>query len=122
MVKNKPVYAFEEADSKKRMLLAGKGAGLSEMTRLNLPEPPELIGTGRAISTEKPALITNAVKAVSSSKNSTKLLCGAGIVSGQDVSKARELGSNGILVASGIVKAKNWEKIISEFCKGLKSQ
>ena len=28
-------------------------------------EPPELIGTGRAISTEKPALITNAVKAVS---------------------------------------------------------
>jgi len=49
-------------------------------------------------------------------------LCGAGIVSGQDVSKAKELGSRGILVASGIVKAKNWEKIISEFCKGLKSQ
>jgi triosephosphate isomerase len=49
-------------------------------------------------------------------------LCGAGIVSGQDVSKAKELGSNGILVASGIIKAKNWEKIISEFCKGLKSQ
>ena len=85
-------------------------------------EPPELIGTGRAISTEKPALISNAVKAVSSAKNSTKLLCGAGIVSGQDVSKAKELGSKGILVASGIVKAKNWEKIISEFCKGLKSQ
>ena len=85
-------------------------------------EPPELIGTGRAISTEKPALITNAVQAVNSAKNSTKLLCGAGIVSGQDVSKAKELGSKGILVASGIVKAKNWEKIISEFCKGLKSQ
>ena len=47
---------------------------------------------------------------------------GAGIVSGQDVSKAKELGSKGILVASGIVKAGNWEKIISEFCKGLKSQ
>ena len=85
-------------------------------------EPPELIGTGRAISKEKPALITNAVQAVKSAKNSTKLLCGAGIVSGEDVSKASELGSRGILVASGIVKAKNWEKIISEFCKGLKSQ
>jgi len=85
-------------------------------------EPPELIGTGRAISTERPALITNAVQAVKSSKNSTKLLCGAGIVSGEDVSRAKELGSKGILVASGIVKAKNWEKIISEFCKGLKSQ
>ncbi|MDC0199356.1 triose-phosphate isomerase [Candidatus Nitrosopelagicus sp.] len=85
-------------------------------------EPPELIGTGRAISTEKPALITNAVQSVKNAKNSTKLLCGAGIISGQDVSKAKELGSNGILVASGIVKAKNWEKIMSEFCKGLKSQ
>ena len=52
-------------------------------------EPPELIGTGRAISTEKPALISNAVKAVKSAKNNTKLLCGAGIVSGQDVSKAK---------------------------------
>ena len=52
-------------------------------------EPPELIGTGRAISTERPSLITNAVEAVKCAKNSTKLLCGAGIVSGQDVSKAR---------------------------------
>jgi len=38
MVKNKSVYAFEEADSKNRMLLGGKGAGLSEMTRLKLPK------------------------------------------------------------------------------------
>jgi len=27
MVKNKPVYAFEEADSKKRMIIGDKGAG-----------------------------------------------------------------------------------------------
>ena len=40
MAKLKPVYAFEEADSKNRMLLGGKGAGLSEMTRLKLPVPP----------------------------------------------------------------------------------
>ena len=45
MVKNKPVYAFEEADSKNRMLLGGKGAGLSEMTRLKLPVPPGFIIT-----------------------------------------------------------------------------
>lgn len=43
----KPVYAFEEADSKNRMLLGGKGAGLSEMTRLKLPVPP-----GFTITTE----------------------------------------------------------------------
>ena len=47
MVKSKPVYAFEEADSKNRMLLGGKGAGLSEMTRLKLPVP-----SGFTITTE----------------------------------------------------------------------
>ena len=40
MVKLRPVYAFEEADSKNRMLLGGKGAGLCEMTHLKLPVPP----------------------------------------------------------------------------------
>ena len=47
MVKSKPVYAFEEADSENRMLLGGKGAGLSEMTRLKLPVP-----SGFTITTE----------------------------------------------------------------------
>ena len=45
MSKTKSVYAFEEADSKNRMLLGGKGAGLSEMTRLKLPVPPGFIIT-----------------------------------------------------------------------------
>ena len=82
-------------------------------------EPPELIGSGKAVSNEKPELITKAAKAVKDANNQTKLLCGAGIVSGEDVSKAAELGSKGILVASGIIKAKNWNKIISEFAKAL---
>lgn len=82
-------------------------------------EPPELIGSGRAVSKEKPALITNAVKAVQSANRKTKLLCGAGIVSGDDVKKATHLGSKGILVASGIIKAKNWRKIIEEFAKAM---
>ena len=43
----KPIYAFEDADSKNKMLLGGKGAGLSEMTRLKLPVPP-----GFTITTE----------------------------------------------------------------------
>ncbi|NHI02492.1 Triosephosphate isomerase [Candidatus Nitrosotalea sp. TS] len=80
-------------------------------------EPPELIGSGKAVSKERPEIITNSVKAVKDAKNSTKLLCGAGIVTGDDVSKALELGANGILVASGIVKAKNWEKTIGEFAQ-----
>ncbi len=80
-------------------------------------EPPELIGSGKAVSKEKPELIAKAAKAVKNTN--TKLLCGAGIVSGEDVVKAIELGSKGILVASGIIKAKNWNKIISEFAEAL---
>ena len=82
-------------------------------------EPPELIGSGKAVSKEKPELIAKAASIVNNSKNKTKLLCGAGIVSGEDVAKAIELGSKGILVASGIIKAKDWNKVISEFAKAL---
>ena len=46
----KPIYAFEDADSKNRMLLGGKGAGLSEMTRLKLPVPPGFTITTEAVS------------------------------------------------------------------------
>ena len=40
MAKLKSVYSFEEANSKNRMLLGGKGVGLSEMTHLKLSVPP----------------------------------------------------------------------------------
>ena len=43
----KATYAFEDANSKNRVLLGGKGAGLSEMTKLKLPVPP-----GFTITTE----------------------------------------------------------------------
>ena len=82
-------------------------------------EPPELIGSGKAVSKERPELITKAVTAVNAADNKAKLLCGAGIVSGEDVAKAKELGSKGILVASGIIKAKDWNKIITEFAKSI---
>src|SRR3989338_4034143 len=82
-------------------------------------EPPDLIGSGKAVSKEKPELITKAVIAVKNANNSTRLLCGAGIVSGDDVEKAIQLGAKGILVASGVIKSKNWEKIIVEFSKAM---
>jgi len=82
-------------------------------------EPPELIGSGKAISNERPELITKAIDVINSEKSKTKLLCGAGIVSGNDVKRALELGSRGILVASGIIKAKNWSKTINEFSKAM---
>jgi len=48
-----------------------------------------------------------------------KILCGAGIVSGEDVKKAVELGADGVLVASSIVKAQDWEAKIRELAGSL---
>lgn len=78
-------------------------------------EPPELIGTTDAISRKRPDLIVRTADLVKSAN--TQLLCGAGINSGEDVAKSIELGSSGILVASGILKAKDWKKTIAEFAK-----
>lgn len=83
-------------------------------------EPPELIGSGRAISKERPEMIVKAVSVLKDTKSKSKLLCGAGIISGADVAKAIELGSTGILVASGVIKADRWSKIISEFAKAMR--
>ena len=80
-------------------------------------EPPELIGSGRAVSKENPAIIT---KSIQGSGSRSSIICGAGITDKDDVAKAMELGSQGILVASGIVKATSWEKKIAELASGMK--
>jgi triosephosphate isomerase len=82
-------------------------------------EPPELIGSGRAVSKENPAIITRSIEAAGSR---SRVICGAGITDGSDVAKAIELGSHGILVASGIVKAESWAAKISELAIGMKKK
>lgn len=81
-------------------------------------EPPELIGSGRAVSKENPVIITKSIQGAAGSRSS--VICGAGITDKGDVAKAMELGSQGILVASGIVKANSWEKKITELASGMK--
>jgi triosephosphate isomerase len=80
-------------------------------------EPPELIGSGRAVSKENPAIITKSVQGAGSRSS---VICGAGITDKDDVAKAMELGSQGILVASGIVKANSWGRKITELASGMK--
>ncbi|MEM2175414.1 MAG: triose-phosphate isomerase, partial [Candidatus Micrarchaeia archaeon] len=46
-----------------------------------------------------------------------KVICGAGISKGEDVKKAMELGTVGVLVSSAIVKSKNPEKVLREMIK-----
>jgi triosephosphate isomerase len=82
-------------------------------------EPPELIGTGNAVSKSKPEVIVKAVEALNSSSSSSKIICGAGIVDASDVKAALRLGSKGILVASGVIKAKDWKTKVHELAEAL---
>lgn len=83
-------------------------------------EPPELIGSGKAVSKQKPSVITRSVMAKSRYANSTRLICGAGITSKSDVSVASRLGAEGVLVASSIVKADSWRDSIHELAMGFR--
>jgi triosephosphate isomerase len=70
-------------------------------------EPPELIGTGIPVSKAKPEVITNTVEVVHKIDKDMPILCGAGISQAEDVTIALKLGTLGVLVASGIIKAKD---------------
>jgi triosephosphate isomerase (TIM) len=70
-------------------------------------EPPDLIGTGVAVSKARPELITNAIKRIRSVNGSVDILCGAGVSTAEDVGKALELGTHGVLVSSSVVKGTN---------------
>jgi len=78
-------------------------------------EPPELIGTGIPVSKAKPEVITDTVKFVKQVNSKVTILCGAGISHGEDVAAALKLGTQGVLVASGIVKAKDPYAVMREF-------
>jgi triosephosphate isomerase len=81
-------------------------------------EPPELIGSAKAVSKENPKVILDSVKLVSEYSKSIGVICGAGIVDKSDVRSALDLGVKGILVASGIIKANSWYDKISELSSG----
>ncbi len=70
-------------------------------------EPPELIGGDVSVTDANPEVVSDAVDAVKKANASVRLLCGAGIKTGEDVRAALELGAEGVLLASGVVKAKD---------------
>jgi triosephosphate isomerase len=83
-------------------------------------EPPELIGTGIPVSKAKPEVVTGTIKLVREVNSKVIILCGAGITDGEDVAAALKLGTQGVLVASGIVKAKDQYRILREFAEATK--
>jgi len=83
-------------------------------------EPPELIGTGISVSQTRPEVVTETVKEIKKINPNIKVLCGAGITKGEDVKKALELGTVGVLLASGVVKAANPKNVLIDFAKSIK--
>ncbi len=82
-------------------------------------ELPKLIGGDVSVTTANPKIIEKSIKAVHSINPNIPVLCGAGVKNGKDVKKAIELGAQGVLVASGVTKAKDKEKAIKELLKGI---
>jgi triosephosphate isomerase len=98
----------------------GEAVKLSELGSKYLAiEPPELVGSGVAVSKAKPELVRSTVTALRRAGYRGRILCGAGITSGKDVAKAVELGAEGVLVASSVVKAPDWVAKMRELSRSL---
>ena len=83
-------------------------------------EPPELIGSGKAVSKENPAIVTESIESAAKVSQEVRVICGAGITDAADVRSALKLGAKGILVASGVIKANSWVDKITELASGYK--
>ncbi|MDR1819506.1 MAG: triose-phosphate isomerase [Methanobrevibacter sp.] len=75
-------------------------------------EPPELIGTGISVSQAEPEVVEGTVRRVKSIDKDIKVLCGAGISTGDDMKAALDLGAEGVLLASGIILSESPEKAL----------
>ena len=82
-------------------------------------EPPELIGGDISVTTARPEIVSGTVERVREINKEIKILCGAGVKNGKDVRKAMELGTDGVLLASGVVKAKDKEEVLRDLASGI---
>ena len=70
-------------------------------------EPPELIGSGIPVSNAEPEIVEGTVNIIHDINPKISVLCGAGISTGEDMRAAMDLGAEGVLLASGIIMAKD---------------
>ena len=82
-------------------------------------EPPELIGGDVSVTSAKPEVVTKAVERVRATNPRVRVLCGAGVKTRGDVARALELGAQGVLLASGVVKAADPEAALRDLAAGL---
>ena len=77
-------------------------------------EPPELIGGDISVTTADPAIVSDTVAAVKEINPGVRVLCGAGVKNGQDVATAISLGAEGVLLASGVTKANDVQRVLND--------
>ncbi len=82
-------------------------------------EPPELIGGDISVTTASPEIVSDTVDIVRSVDKDVKVLCGAGVKTGEDVRTAIELGASGVLLASGVVKHKDPRAALLDLVSGI---
>jgi triosephosphate isomerase len=83
-------------------------------------EPPELIGGDISVTSANPEIVQSSVEEARKANPAVKVLCGAGVKNGKDVRKAIELGAQGVLLASGVVKARDRRATLLDLISGLK--
>lgn len=83
-------------------------------------EPPELIGGDVSVTSADPEIVASAVKVVKAVDPRVRVLCGAGVKSAEDLRAALRLGTDGVLLASGVVKAKDPEAAMRALLNGLR--
>jgi len=82
-------------------------------------EPPELIGGDVSVTSARPEVVEKTVSAVRSVDARIPVLCGAGVKNGSDVKRALELGTKGVLLASGVVRAKDPKAVLLDLVKSI---
>ena len=82
-------------------------------------EPPELIGGDISVTTADPGIVSGTAEVVKAANSNVRVLCGAGVKNGADVAKAIELGTEGVLLASGVTKADNPKAVLFDLVSKL---
>jgi triosephosphate isomerase len=83
-------------------------------------EPPELIGTGIPVSKAKPEIVKDTISLIKRINPGVRVLCGAGITRGDDAAAAIKLGTLGVLVASGVVKAQDPMQALADLAETIR--
>lgn len=82
-------------------------------------EPPELIGGDISVTSADPGIVKTTVEEVARISPDVRVLTGAGVKTKDDVRMALELGTHGVLLASGVVKAKDHKAVLMSLAEGL---